>query len=84
MIARAPDLTRLIDRMVRRALVERVRSERDRRLSRARITRKGLQLLGELEPAVNAVDRGLARRLSDAEARTLSRLCEKLYDEAAD
>ena len=82
MIARSPDLTRLIDRLVRRLLVERSRSGRDRRQSRARITRKGLQLLAELEPAVNSVDRELGLRLSAAEARTLSRLCERLYGES--
>ena len=81
MIARAPDLTRLIDRLVRAGLVERVRDADDRRLSRAHITRKGLQLLADLEPAINAVDRDIARRLSGADARTLSRLCEKLYGE---
>ena len=81
MIARAPDLTRLIDRMVRRALVERAKSERDRRQSRTRVTRKGLQVLAELEPGVNAVDREIANRLGAAEARTLSRLCERIYEE---
>jgi DNA-binding MarR family transcriptional regulator len=81
MIARAPDLTRLIDRLARRSLVERSRSERDRRQSRARITRKGLQLLADLEPGVIEVERGMGQRLSSGEARTLSRLCEKLYQE---
>jgi DNA-binding MarR family transcriptional regulator len=81
MIARAPDLTRLIDRLVRRSLVERSRSERDRRQSRAHITRKGLQLLTELEPGLNAVEREIGHRLSAGEARMLSRLCEKLYQE---
>ena len=79
MIARSPDLTRLIDRLVRRSLVERVRPERDRRQSRARITRKGLQLLTDLEPGVNALDREIGRRLTATEAKLLSRLCEKLY-----
>jgi DNA-binding MarR family transcriptional regulator len=81
MIERSPDLTRLIDRLVRRSLVERTRSERDRRLSRARITRKGLQLLTELEPGALAMDREIGRRLTASEARTLSRLCERLYQE---
>jgi len=81
MIARAPDLTRLIDRLARRGLVERGRSERDRRQSRAHITKRGLQLLDELEPGVNAVDREIAQRLSAADAKTLSRLCERIYGE---
>src|SRR5262245_12251029 len=39
MIDRAPDVTRLVDRLERRGLVERDRSDADRRLSLTRITR---------------------------------------------
>jgi hypothetical protein len=38
MIERAPDITRLIDRLEKQGLAERDRSERDRRLSISRIT----------------------------------------------
>ena len=47
MIDRAPDVTRLIDRLERRGLVERARSTEDRRLSITRITRKGLAVLAQ-------------------------------------
>src|SRR5689334_18026073 len=45
MIEKAPDVTRLVDRLEAMGFVERARSKDDRRLSIARITPKGLQLL---------------------------------------
>ena len=83
LLERAPDVTRLIDRLESRGLVERERSERDRRLSVTRITRKGLDLVERLKPEVDAASRVFTDRLSAREARELSRLCESLYGEAA-
>ena len=79
MIERAPDLTRMIDRLQRRGLVERARSDQDRRHSITRITRGGLELVERMAPAVAALHRTVSRRLTRPEAAALSRLCEKLY-----
>ena len=79
MIERAPDLTRMIDRLERRGLVERARSGEDRRQSISRITQRGLQLVERMAPAVAALHRTVSRRLTRPEAAALSRLCEKLY-----
>jgi DNA-binding MarR family transcriptional regulator len=79
MIERAPDLTRMIDRLERRGLVERARSDQDRRRSVTRISRRGMELVEKMAPAVAAYHRLVSRRLTAAEAGTLSRLCEKLY-----
>ncbi|MFI5370126.1 MAG: MarR family winged helix-turn-helix transcriptional regulator [Candidatus Eisenbacteria bacterium] len=81
-LRRAPDLTRLIDRLERRRLVGRARSEADRRRSVTRITRRGLELLERATPAVRAVQSGIADRLNERDARELSRLCELLYEDA--
>jgi DNA-binding MarR family transcriptional regulator len=80
MVERAPDVTRLIDRLATQGLVERVRSESDRRLSLTRITRKGLEALERIQPDFEAVHRSLAGRLGAKDARELSRLCEALYE----
>ena len=80
MMDRAPDVTRLIDRLELRGLVERERSGSDRRLSITRITPQGLALLERLDPGIRAVDDELGRRLSEDEARELSRICERIYD----
>jgi len=79
MISRAPDLTRLIDRLASRGLVERKRGEADRRHSVTRITKKGLKLLEDLQPTIDALDEAFAARLAPRDARELSRICELLY-----
>jgi DNA-binding MarR family transcriptional regulator len=78
---RAPDLTRMLDRLVHRGLVERARSGADARRSIACITRKGRQLLAGMHARVRGLHRRVARLLSEKEALDLSRLCEKLYGE---
>lgn len=79
MLERAPDVTRLIDRLAAQGLVERVRGTADRRLSVTRITRAGLEVLRRLDRPVAAIARALERRLGEPELRELSRLCEALY-----
>ncbi len=54
MIARDPDITRLIDRLQRRRLVGRHRDCRDRRVVHIRISAAGTALLRELDPVVEA------------------------------
>ena len=79
MLDRAPDLTRLIDRLVKRGLVQRLKSDKDGRQSLARITPRGKHLLSLMHPKVRAVERSFSQRLTEAEALELSRLCEKIY-----
>jgi DNA-binding MarR family transcriptional regulator len=81
MVERAPDVTRLVDRLENEGLAERDRSQVDRRLSITRITRKGLDLLTALEPAVKEFQRDLGRRIGRRDCDELSRICEKVYDE---
>ncbi len=82
LIERAPDVTRLIDRLARQGLVERMRGESDRRHSVTRISRKGLELLDRMQSAIAAVNRETGRRLPPGDARALARLCEGLIEEA--
>jgi DNA-binding MarR family transcriptional regulator len=83
MVERAPDVTRLIDRLERRGLVARARVAEDRRLSMTRITRAGLDLLRRLDPHVQGIHRQLAARMSARDLRELSRLCEAVYGDLA-
>ena len=73
LIARAPDVTRLLDRLERQGLVERGWARDNRRHSIARITRRGLDLLRTLDPDVERVRRAMLGQLSDAELRQLAR-----------
>ena len=85
MLERAPDVTRLIDRLELRGLVERARSASDRRLSVTRITPAGVALLEELQPHISRLVEEIGRRVNVQDCHELSRLCERLYsgDETA-
>lgn len=80
MLDRAPDVTRIIDRLMEKGFVERVRGESDRRHSVTRITRDGLTLLEEIDPEMKRAFEPMEARLTQREARELSRLCERLYE----
>ena len=79
-IERAPDLTRIIDRLAKEGLVARARSEADARLSVTRITRKGLAVLERVDPHIEALHRAIAARIGERDARTLTRICERLIE----
>ena len=78
MISRAPDITRLLDRLARQGLVERGWAPENRRLSIARITQAGLELLDRIDPALHDLQRRIADGLPDAELRAFSRTCARL------
>jgi DNA-binding MarR family transcriptional regulator len=78
MIHRAPDVTRMLDRLVRRGMVTRVRNADDRRESIATITKAGLALLDRIDPEVLAVQKALTAALTEPRLRQLVRLCDAL------
>src|SRR5882672_11093782 len=79
MIRRAPDLTRMLDRLVKMGLVEREKGEQDHRQSLARITARGRALLDEMHPKVAHMTQLLANRITPEEAKTIAELLEKIY-----
>lgn len=81
LLERAPDVTRLIDRLEEQGLAGRLRSKTDRRRSVSRITPKGLALLDRMEPRIQDLYREIADRISLRDRRELSRICEGLYEE---
>ena len=81
MIERAPDITRIVDRLENQKLVIRDRSDQDRRQSVARISQKGLELLDRIEPDLIKVNLQIAKKLSVAEWIALTSICEKIYAE---
>jgi len=78
LLDRTPDVTRLLCRLEREALITRCRAEYDRRVVQVSITEKGLDLLARLDDPMEALMARLTRYLSDEELRTLSSLLEKL------
>jgi len=79
MVEPAPDVTRLIDRLVKEDFVERYTSKDDRRLSLARITKKGIALLTKINPEVDKFILEYSSTLKETEKEMLSSICEKLY-----
>lgn len=79
MLDRAPDVTRIIDRLEEKKLVERDRTGTDRRHSITRITAEGLALLERMEPAMETAFSALKDKLTLRDSRELSRICEKIY-----
>ncbi|WP_206291356.1 MarR family winged helix-turn-helix transcriptional regulator [Humisphaera borealis] len=77
MVARVPDVTRLVDRLEADGLVARHRSEKDRRVVYIAITPKALDLLAELEAPLRRLMDEQATRLTQAEWKELSRLLFK-------
>jgi len=80
MLEPAPDVTRIIDRLVKIDLVERHLTKADRRLSMTRITKKGLVLLEIINPVINSLNHEIMTgAISATEATSLSELLEKVY-----
>lgn len=85
MVVRVPDVTRLVDRLEQRGLVERERSTTDRRVVVVRISRKGLALLRKLDQLVLEVHKSQLGHLTGAELVQLNELLEKArHPETAD
>ncbi len=81
MINPSPDVTRLIDRLIKDGFVERFNSKEDRRLSLARITEKGRNLLNEVNPEIRKLQITLFKKFDKEEKKNISVLLEKLYEQ---
>jgi DNA-binding MarR family transcriptional regulator len=74
MINRDPDITRLLNRLERRGLIQRCREPKDRRVIKARITTTGLALLKKMNREVEQFHRGLLGHLGEQRLQALIRL----------
>jgi len=83
MINRDPDITRLVDRLERRGLVQRTREEKDRRVVIARITPAGLELLKGLDRPVEELNRKILGHLGNQRLTTLIKLLEMAREQVA-
>jgi len=76
MITRDPDITRLLNRLEQRGLVERTRDRRDGRVVHGKISAAGQKLLREMQGPIEKEGREMLRHVSQAELRKLIRLLE--------
>lgn len=79
MVEPAPDVTRIVDRLVKEKLAERYYSEEDKRLSLTRITEKGIELLNKIKPDIDELNNLISSKLTNNEKKKLSEMLEKIY-----
>jgi len=77
MLDKMSDASRIVDRLKAKDLVNRTKSNNDRRAAEIMISEKGLNFLEVAEPAVNELD-NLLNNLSGREIETLNELLDKI------
>ena len=77
MVTPEPDVTRLVDRLVKRELVVRQRDTRDRRVVRVGIADSGLDLLAGLDEPIEVWMAEHLGHIAETELNHLSNLLEK-------
>ena len=78
MLDRAPNATRLTNKLIAKGLVERDRSEEDRRVVHLLISDKGMTLLHSIDRLTEDEFATVARKLTAAEANAVNRGLDKL------
>jgi len=76
MITHDPDITRLLNRLEDRGLVERTRARHDRRVIYGKITAVGLKLLREMDGPVERQGREMFRHVAQGKLKQLIELLE--------
>jgi DNA-binding MarR family transcriptional regulator len=84
MVRRDPDLTRLLDRLEARGLIERTRGTADRRQVLAKITREGLQLLATLDEPIREAAKQALGHMPVERLEELSQLLDEARQRAAE
>ncbi|HEX5242584.1 MAG TPA: MarR family transcriptional regulator [Tepidisphaeraceae bacterium] len=80
MITRDPDMTRLLDRLEKRGLIERSRDANDRRVVRGRISPAGLRAVAALDEPVIDLHRRQLQGLNKSQMNQLVELLHKTIE----
>jgi DNA-binding MarR family transcriptional regulator len=80
LITRAPDVTRLLDRLEQQGWIARSWSRENRRLSIATITDEGLALLKRADAEMRVVEQQATASLSREELDQMSEICGRIAD----
>jgi len=78
LISRAPDMTRLLDKLESRGLIQRARREDNRRVVDVSLTLAGLELLDQLAEPVRKCHHQQLGHLTSAELETVIQLLKKV------
>ena len=77
MVARTSNTTRLVDKLVSKELVTRKICPNNRRQMEVEITAKGLQMLQEVDPKIDAFEQQMCAHLTSEEIQQLNTLLAK-------
>ena len=80
MLDNMSDTSRVVDRMILKGLAEKKVNNQDKRLVDITITQQGLNILERLDAKVHLLD-GIMCNLSEADAKLLNHLLDKLRDD---
>jgi DNA-binding MarR family transcriptional regulator len=72
MIEKSPNATRLADKLLLKKLVERQRSDNDRRVVYLKVTKKGLKLIEEIDKIENKIENAMSKKLTNKNAKIAS------------
>jgi len=78
MIEKSPNATRLADKLISKNLIERQRSDSDRRVVFVKITANGLELLATIDKKDNTQFESLIDRITPEEAKQFSAILDKM------
>ncbi len=81
MLAKTSNTTRLVDKLLLKELVTREVCPENRRKIEVLITSRGLDLLDELDPKVNAHEQSFSQNLNEEEMIQLNQLLEKFRNQ---
>lgn len=82
MVEKAPNATRIADKLVAKELIERRRCEDDRRVVFVKVTQKGLDLLADFDIENDKVGFRFTDNITDEEAKLVSSILDKLRGDA--
>lgn len=80
MLDRMSDTSRIVDRLLKKGLVEKVVCKTDKRLVDVTISEKGSRLLEKLDKYQDEMD-GIVKNLSEPEAQMLNTLLDKIRED---
>lgn len=78
MVDRSSNTTRLVDKLIKKGLTERRVCPSNRRKVEIEITKKGLDVLSELDPRTNALNESHVKNFSKEELKLFNTLLDKL------
>ena len=78
MVEKSPNTTRLCDKLVNKSLIERSRSEEDRRVVYLKISEEGLKLLNEIDKADDGTHMSFIDNITNEEAIIVNQILNKL------